>query len=108
VDDNSNISLGTTFHTQCFATSFGFLCPTPTVIHTGSFIKQDALANTVSVPNIGFGIRCTVGGSISGKASTDRGGGGLSLLKNGGGAGTSTFGSVGATGTEDNCINKTN
>jgi hypothetical protein len=104
VDDNSNVSLGTTFSTGCGSTDFGGICSPP--------INQGNLANTTSVPNLGsFGVKCTVGGSVSGKLSTDRGGGPLPLVGSGSGAnltghtaGFGTFGTV----TNDNCIDRTN
>jgi Right handed beta helix region len=99
IDDNSNVSLGTTFATFCSATSFGSICGPP-------FVSLASLANTISVANTSFGIKCTVGGSISGKATTDRGGGPLSLRANAGGS-TVSFGSFGNL-TNDNCIDKTN
>jgi hypothetical protein len=108
VGDNSNVSLGTTFDTLgCNATTWGAPCGTP-----GSFDPR-TLANTVTVANTSFGIKCTIGGSISGRATTDRGGGSLSLFNGGntGSAAKSTFGTAAYTGgtvaTGDNCINKT-
>jgi hypothetical protein len=99
VRDNSNVSLGTTFNAGCEATTWGAPCGTP-----GTFDPR-TLANTVTVANTSFGIKCTIAGSISGRATQDRAGGTQSLGLNGG-AGVSTFGSFG-TVTSDNCTNKT-
>jgi hypothetical protein len=106
VDDNSNISLGTVGNPGCEATSYGFLCPTHTAIHGGTFVKQDTLANTTSAGalNTSFGIKCTVGGSVSGLASVDRSSSATNKLSGVGGA--KSFGSFGV-GTNDNCIDKT-
>jgi hypothetical protein len=107
VDDNSNISLGTVGNPGCPATSFGFLCPTHTAIHSGTFVKQDTLANstTSTAKNTSFGIKCSVGGSISGLASVDRSSSAANLLT--GLGGQKSLGTFGA-GTNDNCIDKTN
>ena len=106
VDDNSNISLGTVGNPGCPATSFGFLCPTHTAIHSGTFVKQDTLANstTAAALNTSFGIKCSVGGSVSGLASVDRSSSATNKLSGVGGA--KSFGSFGV-GTNDNCIDKT-
>ncbi len=103
VDDNSNISLGATFGNNiptCSSTFFGAVCQ----VASGSFISPANLANTTTVANASFGIKCSVGGSISGKASTDRGGG-ASILTGVGGA--KSIGAFGVS-TNDNCIDKTN
>jgi hypothetical protein len=107
VDDNSNVSLGTVGNPGCEATSYGFLCPTHTAIHSGTFVKQDTLANSTSAGalNTSFGIKCTVGGSVSGLASVDRSSSATNKLSGVGGA--KSFGSFGV-GTNDNCIDKTN
>lgn len=111
VRDNSNVSLGTTFNATCNATTWGAPCGEP------GAVDPRTLANTVTVANTSFGIKCTIGGSISGKATTDRAGGTLSLIGNGGavvstfgggsGVGYSSFGfSGGITLADDKCISK--
>jgi hypothetical protein len=110
VADNSNISLGTTFVPGCDETTWGAPCGTP-----GTFDPR-TLANTVTVANTSFGIKCTIGGSISGRSSTDRAGllkglvgnGGVPVSRIGGGSGVgySTFGD-GTSPTGDLCIDKT-
>jgi hypothetical protein len=106
VDDNSNISLGTVGAVGCDATSFGFLCPTHTAIHSGTFVKQDTLANstTATALNTSFGVKCTVGGSVSGLLTLDRSSSAANRLS--GVGGQKSFGAFGA-GTNDNCIDKT-
>jgi hypothetical protein len=102
VDDNSNISLGATFGNAatCPANTFGAVCQ----VLSGSFISPANLSNTTTIANASFGIKCTIGGSVSGKQSTDRGGGALILT---GAGGAKSFGAFGL-GTNDNCIDKTN
>ena len=99
VSDNSNVSLGTTWNAGCASTSFGSPCG------TGTFDPR-TLANTTRAAflNTSFGVKCTVGGSVSGKLSTDRGGGAQVLT---GAGGQKSFGAFGAQ-TNDNCIDKTN
>jgi hypothetical protein len=96
VSDNSNVSLGTTFNAGCDATTWGAPCGEP-----GTFDPR-TLSNTVTVANTSWGIKCTIGGSISGRATQDRFGGTMSLGLNGG-AGLSTF----STAAPDLCVNKT-
>lgn len=106
VDDNSNVSLGTVGNPGCPATSFGFLCPTHTATHGGTFVKQDTLANSTSSTalNTSFGLKCSVGGSISGLISVDRSSSATNRLS--GTGGQKSLGSFGAQ-TNDNCIDKT-
>jgi hypothetical protein len=111
VDDNSNVSLGATFGNNlptCPSDTFGAVCQ----VLSGSFISPANLSNTTTAANLGsFGVKCTIGGSVSGKLSTDRGGGATPLVGSGSGANltghTAGMGSFGTT-TSDNCIDKTN
>ena len=105
VSDNSNVSLGTTWNAGCASTSFGSPCG------TGTFDPR-TLANTTRLgfENASFGVKCTVGGSISGKLTTDRGGGGIATstsgpLKGLGGAKYTTSGL--GTASDDKCVDLT-
>jgi hypothetical protein len=99
---NSNVALGSTYDTLgCNETTWGAPCGVP-----GTFDPR-TLANTVTVVNISFGIKCVVGASITGRSSTDRAGGIKGLAGNGA-APTSTIGGgiSGISSFDANCINK--
>jgi hypothetical protein len=99
---NSNVALGSTYDTLgCNETTWGAPCGEP-----GTFDPR-TLANTVTVVNISFGIKCVVGASITGRASTDRAGGTKALSGNGAPLTSLTGGGIsGVSSFDANCINK--
>lgn len=98
VDDTSNVSLGQTGSSFCAATKFGAFC---------SGNSQADLPNTTSTgsPNGGFGVRCTINSSVSGRLTLDRENTKVQPLT--GSSGSKSFGTFGFV-TNDNCVDKTN
>ncbi len=93
-DENAGVNLGTTFNASCLASSFGH-CP-------GNTFNISGLANSTTLNNSAFGLRCSIGAYITGLAT--KGQDGTSPIT--GLSGAKTFGGGVAT-TGDQCIDKT-